>query len=253
VKLLTVLGSSLVAVTAVSAQGPGIVLVQQQTSGGKTTTSQVQMDRTHMRTETGTNVFIFDGEAQVARVIDMSKKTYMEMDKASMQKMQQQMSAMMEQLKNMPPEQKAMMDKMMKGRGGMPGMAPLAPITYRATGSDKAGQWTCSKYEGLREQQRVTEICTVEPRVLGLAAADFEVATQMAEFMKSMLPPQLMETFAVYGSQAQQGFSGYPIKTTSFSNGQVQSVSELKEVRREAIPASAWQVPAGFKREGPPR
>ena len=238
------------AVTSLSAQSPGITLINAETRDGKTTTTQIQMDKNHMRTDAagGSNVFIFDGDAQVVRIINMERKTYSEMTKAEMQKMSQQMAQMTEKLKNMPPEQRAMMEKMMKGRG-MPGAGAVTSITYKAAGSDKAGQWSCAKYAGTRGQDHIVDICTVDPKALGLTPGDFEVAKQLAEFMKSLMP-QLADEIALNGTPEAQGFSGYPIKRTSYSNGKVSSVSELKEIKREPIPASAWQVPAGFKREG---
>jgi hypothetical protein len=236
------------AVVSLSAQSQGITLVLSETRDGKATTTLTQMDKSHIRTETGSGVFIFDGDAQVMRIVNMERKSYTEMTKADMQKMSQQMSAAMEKLKDMPPAQRAMMEKMMAGRG-MPGAGPAAaPITYRATGSDKAGQWACAKYDGMRAAEKVVELCAVEPKALGLTPADFEVAKELAEFMKSIVP-QMADQIALNGTPAEQGFSGYPIRRSHFSGGKVTSVSELKEIKRELIPASAWQAPAGFKRE----
>ena len=254
-KLLTALGSSVLATAfVVSAQGPGITIVQQETRDGKTTTTQMQMDKMHMRAEAGgTTVMVFDGEAQVMRVIQMDRKTYTEMSKAQMEEMSQKMAQAMEQLKNLPPEQRAMMEKMM-ARGGraMAGMSAPAPISYRASGADTVGKWSCTKYVGMRGQEKVAELCTVDPTALGLAVSDFDVMKHFAEFMKSLVP-QMAEQISVIGSEANQGYSGFPVRRTTFASGQTQSVSELKEIARGAIPATAWQAPAGFKREGPPR
>lgn len=245
------LASSLVAlgVASVSAQSPGITLINAEMRDGKTTTTQIQMDKTHMRAETGGSIVsIFDGDAQVVRLVNLERKTYSEMSKAEMQKMSAQMSQAMEKMKNLPPEQRAMMENMMKGRG-MPGMGATTPITYKAAGSDKAGQWSCTRYEGTRGPDRVVDLCTVDPKALGLTPGDFEVAKQLAEFMKSLMP-QLADEMTLNGTPEAQGFSGVPIKRTSYSGGKVVSVSELKAIKRDPIPASAWQVPAGFKREG---
>src|SRR5687768_15170132 len=141
----------LVAATAASAQG--VVMVMRQTVGAQTTNIQTQMDRKHVRTEVPTNgestAFVYDGSADVIRMINFSRKSYMEMSRAEMQQMQQQITgalAKMEaQLKNMPPEQRKMLEDMMKGRGGMPGAAPTAPqaarVVFKAAGTDKVGQW----------------------------------------------------------------------------------------------------------------
>jgi hypothetical protein len=134
------LASCALAVSLVSAQSQGIVIVQEETRDGKVTTNTMQMDRSHMRMETGgSTVVIFDGEAEVMRAINMERKTYTEMSKAQFQQMSQQLSAAMEQLKNLPPEQRAMMEKMMKGRG-MPGLAAATPISYKGAGTDRAGR-----------------------------------------------------------------------------------------------------------------
>jgi hypothetical protein len=243
VKLITALAVSLVTVAVVSAQSQGVVIVQEMTHDGKTTTATTQMDKTHMRVETGSaSVFIFDGDAQVARIVDMEKKSYTEMTKADLEKMQQQMAAAMEKVKSMPGGS-AMMGKMMGGRGN------TTPTTYKAIGSDKAGQWTCSKYEGTKNNEKVSELCTVEPKALGLTPGDFEVAQQLAEFLKAMIPGGMMDQIAVNGTQTQQGFTGVPVKTTTFSKGKPSMVMETKSIKHEAIPASAWQPPAGFKKQ----
>src|SRR5687768_268454 len=115
------------AATPASAQG--VVMVMRQVSGAQTTTSQTQMDRNHVRAEVQangeSNAVVFDGSADVIRMINLSRKSYTEMSRADVQQMQQQLSGMMAkmeaQLKNLPPEQRKMFEDMMKGRGGMPG------------------------------------------------------------------------------------------------------------------------------------
>ena len=254
-KLFRILCFFMVGLASVTLQAQGIVLVEQETRDGKTITNQMQLDKTHIRTEShaGENMaFIFDEGAQTARVVNLDKKTYMEMNRAFMQQMQQQMAQMQEQLKNLPSQQRAIMEQAMRGRGGFPGAgAPqAAKIEYRQTGSDRAGQWSCTKYEGFRGQEKVMEVCAVDPKDLGVTPADFEVAKHLAEFLGSMMP-QAADRVVVPGSTADQGFSGIPVRRTAYANGRVESVTEIKEVRREAIPASAFEVPAGFKRENP--
>jgi hypothetical protein len=231
----------------------GIVIVEQQTRDGKTTANQIQLDKTHMRAESHASgesmAFVFDEAAQAARIINLDKKTYMEMDRA----LKQQLTQLQEQLKNLPPQQRAMMEQMMKARGGIPGgsAAPPAKPQYKQTGSDRVGQWSCTKYEGYQGQEKVIEVCAVDPKEFGVTPADFEVAKHLAEFLQGFAP-QAANQIVIAGTAADQGFSGIPVRRTMYANGRVESVSEIKEVRREAIPASAFEVPAGFRKEGPP-
>ncbi len=105
----------------------------------------------------GTQVFVFDGGAKVMRMIDYDKKSYAEMTKADMDRMGAQMEAMM------------------KGRG-MPGMSAPAKTEYRKAGTDKVGKWTCDKYGGCQDNQKTSELCTVDPTALGFTADDFQVS-----------------------------------------------------------------------------
>ncbi|MEQ1573196.1 MAG: hypothetical protein ABL993_03015 [Vicinamibacterales bacterium] len=164
-KILKTLLSLLLLAAPASAQG--ITMVQRETRNGQMTTNRMQMDRTHLRAETrnGTEqvAIVYDGGGDLARMLNLDKKTYVEMTRAQVQQMGQQvsgaMAAMQAQMANMPPEQRAMIEQMMRGRGagmpGMPGATAPAKIEYRRSGADKVGQWACNKYDGYREQEKV--------------------------------------------------------------------------------------------------
>jgi len=239
-------------------QAQGIVIVEEETRGGKTNINQIQLDKTHMRAESHASgegmAFVFDDTSKVARVISLDKKTYMEMNAATQQQMQAQLAPAMAQvqaqLANLPPEQRAVVEQMMRGRGAFPGApgAAAAKTQYRQTGSDKVGKWTCTKYEGYQGPEKVSEVCAVDPKDLGVAPADFEVARHLAEFIRGFMPGAA-DQIVVPGSAADQGFAGLPVRRTTFLNGKPDVVAEIKDVRREAVPASAFDVPPGFKKE----
>ena len=126
------------------------------------------------------------------------------------------MTQMQEQMKNMPPEARARMEAMMKGRGMAP--AGSAPITYAKIGTDKVGKWTCDKYEGSRDGEKVSELCTVPPATLGFTPGDFEVTKQMAEFFAKLVPQGGDQMFRI-GTATANGFSGVPVRTVTFTNG----------------------------------
>jgi hypothetical protein len=166
------------------------------------------------------------------------------------QQLQQQMAQMQAQLQNLPPQQRAILEQAMRGRGGLggSGIAPAAKPEFKQTGSDKVGQWTCTKYEGFEGQKKVAEVCTVDAKDLGLMDSDFQVAKHLVEFLQGLLP-QAASQIVVPGDAAQQGYAGVPVKYTSFTNGRPDVITETKEIRREAVPASVFEVPAGFRRE----
>ena len=105
----------------------GVLLVTRTTtSGSEPRTNQVQIESKRMRAESSgaageKMIVLFDGTTQVMRLVDNEKKTYTEMTKEDVDALGGQMSAMMaqmeQQLKNLPPEQRAQVEAMMKGRG----------------------------------------------------------------------------------------------------------------------------------------
>ena len=236
----------------------GILIVEKTTTGNATKTNQVQIEKTRMRAETdgpngGKQVIVFDAGAQVMRLIDYEKKTYTEMTKADVEKAGAQvagaMAQMQEQMKNLPPAQRAQMEAMMKN---MPGMAPPVKTEYRKTGADQVGKWRCDKYEGYQNNQKTSDLCTVDPKTLGFTPADFQISQQLGEFFQKLMP-QAAEQMFTLGKNDPQGFSGIPVRRTVTVLGR-QSVIELTDATRQTFPDSLFAIPAGFQKQafGPP-
>lgn len=234
----------------------GVLIAEKTTTGGATQSTEMQIERQRMRVESiaasgEKQVFMFDGPKQTLWIIDFGKKTYNEVTKADVDRMAGQMAdamaKMQEQMQNLPPAQRAQMEAVMQGRGMMAGLAAALPKTeYRKTGTDKVGQWTCDKYEGFQKEQKVSELCTVDPKAFGLTPADFEVSRQLQEFFQKLMPQNAENLFRL-GAPEQQGFSGVPVRRTSF--GQRQSVTEVTSVSRGPIADDLFVVPAGFQKQ----
>jgi len=126
-------------------------------------------------------------------------------------------------------------------------MAAPVKITYRKVGTDTVGAWTCERYDGYPDGQKVAELCTVDPTVLGFLPEDFEVSKKLGEFFKRLMPQNADNVFRL-GNAEDQGFSGVPVKRV-FTVGQRQTVTELTRVTREPFPASTFTVPEGFQRQ----
>jgi len=259
VRLITTV---IVAVLCLSASplqaAEGVLILERTVTGTNTRTSQIQIEPERMRAEmTGqageSQVVVFDGPQQVLRLISTERKSYTEMTKADVERMGAQMVQMKEKLAQMPPAQRAQMEAMMGRMGGRAGMG-AAPVKteYRRAGSDKVGKWTCAKYEGFQGDQKVSEVCTVEPKALGFVAADFEISKQLASFFETLVPQGSEQIFSI-GTPDTQGFSGIPVRRISYSDGKVRSTSEMEDVRRQTFDASSYEVPAGFQKQTPGR
>jgi hypothetical protein len=256
--------SALLVLTGTAQAADGLLIVQKTTGGGTPQTNQIQIESKRMRAESssptgGKAVIMFDSAKEVLIMVDMDKKTYSEMTRADVDaigaqmanaapQMAAAMAAMQEQLKSMPPEQRAQVEAMMKGRmggAGMPGAAPKK-IQYRKAGTATVGKWTCDKYDGFEGEQKTSEVCTVDPKALGFAASDFEVTKQLMAFFKRLMPQMADQMFSI-GTQEDQGFTGVPVRQMVTVGGR-QITSEISEVSRQTFPDSVFQVPAGFQK-----
>jgi hypothetical protein len=230
----------------------GVLIVETTTQGGTTTTNQIQIEGNRMRAEsTGPGgvkqVVIFDGARQVLTMIDPQKKSYAEMTKEDAEKLGAQMSDAMaqiqKQLVGMAPEQRAKMEAMMKGWMG----GAVAKPQFRKAGTETVGKWTCTKYESYEGETKTSEVCTVEPKALGLTEADFAFTKEFVEFFKKVVPQMATQAFAI-GTVEQQGFSGVPIRRKVSVLGR-EVTTEITDVTRQAFADSGYVVPAGYQKK----
>lgn len=232
----------------------GVLIVEKTTfADGPPQTYRIQIDRDWIRMEHQMSgdkqVFIFDGAKETVWIVNSERKTYTEMTKADVDRLGAQMSESMaklqETLKNVPPQHRAMMEAMLKGQGVSGGA--VQRTVYRKVGTDKVGPWTCDKYDGYLNDQKTSEVCTVEPAALGFVPADFEVSRKLAEFFKKLVPQNADNVFSL-GKPDEQGFSGVPVRRV-FSVGKRQTIAETQEVSRQTFPPSTWELPPGLTKK----
>jgi hypothetical protein len=192
---------------------------------------------------------VIDGDAKKMLMIYPASKSYREMTSADFQNMKQQLAQartqMAAQLKNMPPEQRKMMEKM------MPGGATDAPaLKYESLGKKKkiAG-FACEMYR-VSIAGRVTSESCMAPWSGGLITR-----AETDQFMK--LSEDLKQIFDMGMAVPSLDFSkipGMPIEETHFgADGKtVEWTNTLKSITRGAVPATLFQVPAGFSKQAMP-
>jgi len=243
------------AAASTASAADGVLVVETSTVNGNPRTTQVQIERTRMRTEiagqNGTSqIVIFDGSKQVLYMVDPAAKTYSEMTKADVDAAGAQlgdaMAQMQKALEGMPPAQRAQMEAMMKGRlGGLPGAGGAAAKTeYRRGGTSKVSKWTCDVYEGFQNNAKTGEVCTVSASALGFTATDFEVSRQLATFMRGLIPQGADQVFQA-GRAQEQGYEGVPVRRVTTIAGR-EVITELTSVARQNFPESSFAIPDGF-------
>jgi hypothetical protein len=189
-------------------------------------------------------------------ILDDKHKSYTEMDQAAIEGMAKRanaaMAQMQAQMKNMTPEQRAQMEKMMGGMK-MPGAADK-PSVYDAkdTGkSDTVEGRKCRIWNLTQDGNVIDEMCVVS----------FSTLPGKEDMQKSM--KQLAEAFAGFAkgmpgaadqAKVRTSIDGYPVRSRPWFNGKPQGFETVMKSWTEAnIPAATFEVPAGYTRKALPQ
>lgn len=191
---------------------------------------------------------------KVVYIVEMDEKRYTTLDKDSIQSLSGQIAEARKQMearmKNMSPEQREMVEKMLGGMGGL-GSAKEAPArSVKATSrTDAAAGQTCKVWEVMVGEVKEEELCVVPPGSLPGGAEMMATMKELGELFKGF-----MDSLGGAGSRNAindawrdlQAVNGIPIITRTFENGKASQEIRLTAVRNETVPTSQFTVPAGF-------
>ena len=254
----------------------GVVVTSTQTDldTKKANPSTAYVDSDRMKFVNPDNIMIFRGDLNRVWMIEPQKRTYMEWTPETIQQMagqvagaNAQMAAAMAQMQaemaKLPPEQRAQMEAMMAGRGGLAGLtggrggAPAAPqVSYiRAGGSKTVAGWSCDQYRKTVNGQQEEDLCIARIAATGFSQADFQVLERFSAFMAPLMSrPGVPKNDTMDWSDMNKaiGFQGVPLDTVMYSGGRPNMQQTVNKAERTAIPASTYELPAGFTKQEVP-
>lgn len=203
---------------------------------------------------------VYRGDRREMMAIDHTDKTYVVIDEATIEEIGARLSGfeaqMREAMKDVPPEQRAMVEEMMKQRMPQMQAQPVMPVDeIRRTGEsgEKSG-YPCVKYQLYRDGKLskdfwVTDWDNVEGGRDAMRA--FEDMAGFMEDLRAALPSFAQDPNS--GSHAYEHLDelgGFPIVTIEYgSDGSVDRESRLKSSRIEDVDASAFAAPAGYTQQ----
>jgi len=238
--------------------GEGVVLQQQveNISEGSAfdTTIYVEPDRVAMDTvsEGRKMSFVYLADQQIVRMIDHERQTYTEMTQADFDRISAQLEKMREQFAQMPPQQRAMMEKMMKGKlGALADAEPIEPVKYRrGDGETSINGFDCAWYDGYRGDKLESQMCAIDFADVDVRATDFAIFGKMGDFL-SQLAPQMSDRFSLWSGtlEDKETLPGVPAEQTSYENGRPATRSTLERLERTTIEEARYQSPDGYKKQ----
>jgi len=239
-----------------SGAAAGVVLEQQAkdvTTGEVIRmTTYVEPGRLRMEVESraGTSITIFRADRQVVWMIQSQEGTYQEMTQSDVERMAEQLTTLRKQqeemLKGLPPEQRAVVEEMLKQQVGG---GKHVEVSVRAVGQESVGNFSTTKYEILADGQRTAELWAAPLTQLSLHPEEHETFVQFARFFE-----KLSQTA---GAQAGSGdlftryagsIEGFPVKILSYDEGELVSEQLVVRAQRQAIAGDKFELPAGLRK-----
>jgi len=214
-----------------------------------TTTSYLGSDRVRIAQPEGQEMIVELKSGQMT-LIDGRKKSYFIVTRQDLDriraKVQEQMNSpqmkkAQEQMKNLPPEMRKKMEDMMGGTA--------AAIDVRKGSPRKVAGYNCENWTISVGQVSKTEQCLTSELPLPVQAWDSY--RDFAESMQSMMAAGPMAKGMAQMREKFKEMRGFPLAathTTSVLGRTSKTSSEVTEVKRGPIPASAWDIPAGYKK-----
>jgi hypothetical protein len=203
---------------------------------------------------------IFRERSREFIAIDHAEKEYYVIDEAAMERMGAQLSSAMQQMQDaladMPAEQRAMAEQMMKQHLPAQAEAP-EPMTARKTGTtDTINGFRCQYYEVQQQGAKIRELCVTDwddidggreaaDSMLGMAGFFDKMAEQFSSGSGMDVMAQQRELF-----QHMRELGGYPVLTREFDDsGRVESESRLKSARSSDIDPALFSPPQGYRKK----
>ncbi|HSP17425.1 MAG TPA: DUF4412 domain-containing protein [Thermoanaerobaculia bacterium] len=247
----------LVLFTALSAGAQDLTITSQVTRNGgqpETATNYITSDHLRMSQPEGGDV-IMDLKSGDMTVIDNRKKTYYVVTKKDLDDMAAMMNQQMnspemkdaqEKMKNLPPDVQKRMESMM---GGMMTVDVQKAGTSRTIAGYHCENWTIK----VGQMSHTEECVTTE---LKFPAQSWERYRSYQDSMRSMMAA--MGPMGKGLNQMREQFEkikGFPIaskSTTSIMGHTSTTTSEVTSVKSGPVPASAWEIPAGYQKVDSP-
>jgi hypothetical protein len=238
---------------ALPAAADDLTIISKVTRDGgepATATSYLSTDHARMVQPDGGEA-ILDLKTGQITVIDGRRKEYYVVTRQDMDQMKAKMQQTMnspemqraqEQMKNLPPE----VQKKMQGMMG----AAAASVDVKKTGTTrKIAGYNCDNWTITMGPTKTEHCVTTE---LAFPVQTWDAYRDFAEGMRSMMASMGPMAKGMTDVAAKmKEMRGYPLATStsmSIMGRSSSSSSEVVEVKKGAIPASAWEVPAGYKK-----
>ncbi len=204
---------------------------------------------------------LFRAPAETVWLIDHGKKQFHKLTKGDLDGLADQVAGALaqvqEQLAALPPEQRAMVEKMMASQmpGGMPGSAAPAQTGRweKVASGETVGRWTCDRYRYTVGDVSQREVWIAPMASSGVDPAAWTTMTKLGDLFKGfaekmpMVIPKGQIDPAAWDLPPDLRTSGFPVKFVEFTNGLPSSETRFASIEAVSFPPETFALPEGYR------
>jgi len=198
---------------------------------------------------------VFRGDRDLLWSIDHGTKAYVELDRATLQKLGGQLDAamkqMQEQMAQLPEEQRKVVEQMMQNKLGAkkPPVLAIEKTTEQQTIDGKP----CTRHDVTLDGVKSAEVWAATWKDAHVRKESFDALRGMADFLTAIMEasPALASAVGSEGGlfRGMDRIDGYPVLIRHYEDGKVKEETRFKSAEEKAVEASRYEVPAGYTKQ----
>jgi hypothetical protein len=218
---------------------------------------QDEMTRTDSTRKGKKTTFIFREDRFY--IVDHQKKQYIELDEQKLEQLTGQLNSAMKQMEEtlakLPPEQRQMVEKMMKGKMGQAGMSGDHTLRVQELGAGQFESYKCSRYAIYIGKDKTSELCAVPPETIEGLEESMEsihaMARLLAKLMQSVRSMPFAGAIDMSSMAALEKIHGIPVRTVHFKDGEAVIEEYLIDSEQKELEESLFSPPADYSKSDP--
>ncbi len=202
---------------------------------------------------------IYRGDRELVWIVDHKQKSYIQMDRQTMNQMAERFSGVYKQLEaqlaQLPPEQREQAERMLHKQGPeAPKPAPTGELKKIGETREING-YVCVRYDFYLNGRRDTELWVTRDSALNFSSMA-QLLRSMGEFYSGLtrnLPGN--SRARDFDFQALSNLDGFPVLIRNFDGDVVTSETQIRNIRRERVARDFFEAPEGYQAASasPPR
>ena len=256
-KIFSAVSALMVALSPVAVARADSTITMQDAAGTPQAVIEVKGSMARLSTPGQSDYVLYDKSRDMIIHVNSDRQEYTEIDRATVsqlsetvsemkQQMAPQIARMREQLKSLPPEQRAMIEQQMGGMVSLGALEtkPAEPVELVKRGSNKVAGFDCQVYEAMQGKEKLSEVCLATAADAGVSKSDFATLSAMMAFMRELASSAQKLAADLGGGQHMMlgGAEGVPVSVREFKGGHEYAVSDVSDKSLNDARFSAYKT-----------